>query len=82
MTQMLTIKAVNITPMTRAQRRSLEKVAKSLVEVCVRNAVEDLHSYPMTMPHEIKEADWKVLRRLHPLALERFSERVRRASES
>jgi len=28
------------------------------------------------MPHEIKEADWKVLRRLHPLALERFSERV------
>jgi hypothetical protein len=24
----------------------------------------------MTMPHEIKEADWKVLRRLHPLALE------------
>ena len=30
----------------------------------------------MTMPHEIKEADWKVLRRLHPLALERFSERV------
>lgn len=28
------------------------------------------------MPHEIKEADWKVLRRLHPLALERFCERV------
>src|SRR6202158_6034629 len=24
----------------------------------------------------IKEADWKVLRRLHPLALERFCERV------
>jgi hypothetical protein len=30
--------------MTRAQRRSLEKVAKSLVEVCVRNALEDLHA--------------------------------------
>jgi len=28
------------------------------------------------MPHAIKEADWKVLRRLHPLALERFCERV------
>ena len=26
--------------------------------------------------HEIKEPDWKVLRRLHPLALERFCERV------
>lgn len=25
---------------------------------------------------EIKECDWKVLRRVHPLALERFSERV------
>ena len=25
---------------------------------------------------EIKESDWKVLRRLHPLALERFCERV------
>lgn len=25
---------------------------------------------------EIKEADWKALRRLHPLALERFCERV------
>ena len=25
---------------------------------------------------EIKETDWKVLRRLHPLAVERFSERV------
>lgn len=25
---------------------------------------------------EIKEADWKVLRRVHPLALERFCERV------
>jgi hypothetical protein len=25
---------------------------------------------------EIKETDWKVLRRLHPLALERFCERV------
>jgi hypothetical protein len=25
---------------------------------------------------EIKEPDWKVLRRVHPLALERFSERV------
>lgn len=30
--------------MTRAQRRALEKVAKSLVEVCVRNALEDLHA--------------------------------------
>jgi hypothetical protein len=28
------------------------------------------------MPREIKEADWKVLRRLHPLALERFCQRV------
>ena len=25
---------------------------------------------------EIKESDWKVLRRLHPLSLERFCERV------
>ena len=28
------------------------------------------------MPGEIKESDWKILRRLHPLALERFCERV------
>ena len=28
------------------------------------------------MPHDIKESDWKVLRRLHPIALERFCERV------
>ena len=28
------------------------------------------------MTREIKESDWKVLRRLHPLALERFCERV------
>src|SRR5713226_9200382 len=28
------------------------------------------------MTREIKEADWKVLRRLHPLALDRFCERV------
>jgi hypothetical protein len=28
------------------------------------------------MPREIKESDWKVLRRLHPHALERFCERV------
>ena len=28
------------------------------------------------MLREIKEADWKVLRRLHPVALERFCERV------
>jgi len=28
------------------------------------------------MPGEIKESDWKVLRRLHRLALERFCERV------
>jgi hypothetical protein len=30
--------------MTRDHRRTLEKVAKSLVEVCVRNALEDLHA--------------------------------------
>jgi len=30
----------------------------------------------------IKEADWKVLRRLHPLALERFCERVLAEIES
>ena len=30
--------------MTRAQRRSLEKVTKSLVESCVRNALEDVHA--------------------------------------
>ena len=29
--------------MTRIQRRTLEKVTKSLVEVCVRNSLEDLH---------------------------------------
>jgi hypothetical protein len=28
------------------------------------------------MPREIKESDWKVLRRLHPVALERFCGRV------
>jgi hypothetical protein len=28
----------------------------------------------LNMSREIKEADWKVLRRLHPLALERFCE--------
>ena len=28
------------------------------------------------MTREIKESDWKVLRQLHPLALERFCERV------
>ncbi len=28
------------------------------------------------MPHEIKEFDWKVLKRLHPVALERYCERV------
>ncbi len=28
------------------------------------------------MQHAIKEADWKVLRTLHPLALERYCERV------
>jgi len=28
------------------------------------------------LTREIKESDWKVLRRLHPLALERFCERV------
>jgi hypothetical protein len=30
--------------MTRAQRRSLEKMAKSLVESCVRSALEDVHA--------------------------------------
>ena len=28
------------------------------------------------MPRSIAEADWKMLRRVHPLALERFCERV------
>lgn len=28
------------------------------------------------MPPDINETDWKVLRRVHPLALERFCERV------
>ena len=28
------------------------------------------------MPRAIAEADWKVLRRVHPLALERYCERV------
>ena len=28
------------------------------------------------MPRFIAEADWKVLRRVHPLALERYCERV------
>ena len=32
-----------------------------------------VHENPMW---EIKETDWKVLRRVHPLALERFCERV------
>ena len=30
----------------------------------------------LKMPREIKESDWKILRRLHPLALERLCERV------
>ena len=34
------------------------------------------------MVREIKEADWKVLRRLHPLALDRFCERVLAEIES
>jgi len=29
---------------TRAQLRALEKIAQSLVEVCVRNSLEDLHA--------------------------------------
>ena len=43
---------MNSTPMTRAQRRSLEKVAKSLVESCVRNALEDVHAgvFPGEIP--------------------------------
>jgi hypothetical protein len=28
------------------------------------------------VPHSIAEADWKMLRHVHPLALERFCERV------
>jgi len=28
------------------------------------------------MPREIKESDWKIFRRLHPVALERFCQRV------
>lgn len=28
------------------------------------------------MPPQVNEADWKVLRRVHPLAVERFCERV------
>jgi len=28
------------------------------------------------MPREIKESDWKLLRQLHPVALERFSQRI------
>jgi hypothetical protein len=39
-------------------------------------AVSNSMSSALTMPREIKEADWKLLRRLHPLALERFCERV------
>jgi hypothetical protein len=47
----------------------------------------DLHKTPLPALHlhgtgqgslmrEIKEPDWKVLRRVHPLALERFCEGV------
>lgn len=39
--------------MSRAQRRTLEKVAKSLVEVCVRNALEDLHAGIFPHPHRV-----------------------------
>lgn len=28
------------------------------------------------MPREIKESDWKLLKQLHPVALERFSQRI------
>jgi predicted TIM-barrel fold metal-dependent hydrolase len=28
------------------------------------------------MPHQIKESDWKIFRRLHQVALERFCQRV------
>lgn len=28
------------------------------------------------MPREIKESDWKLFRQLHPVALERFSQRI------
>src|SRR5215813_7777767 len=30
----------------------------------------------ITMSHEIKESDWKLLRQLHPVALERFCRRI------
>lgn len=32
------------TQTNRTQRRALEKIAQSLVEVCVRNSLEDLHA--------------------------------------
>jgi hypothetical protein len=35
---------INDTRMTRAQRLALEKIAQSLAEVCVRNALENLHA--------------------------------------
>lgn len=35
---------MNGIPVTRAQRRALEKMAKSLVAVCVRDTLEDLHA--------------------------------------
>ena len=28
------------------------------------------------MPREIKESDWKLFKQLHPVALERFSQRI------
>jgi hypothetical protein len=52
---------MNSTPMTRAQRRTLEEVAKSLVEVCVRNAVEDLHAGIFPLSQSGDYSDVKVV---------------------
>jgi hypothetical protein len=46
------------------------------------DSAQTRHSGRVNMPREIKEADLKVLRRLHPLALERFCERVLAEIES
>src|ERR1700730_15428448 len=35
---------INDTRTTRAQRLALERIAQSMVEVCVRNALENLHA--------------------------------------
>src|SRR5437868_5933423 len=46
------------------------------------DSTQTRRSCRVNMPREIKEADWKVLRRLHPLALNRFCERVLAEIES